>query len=71
MLLEEGILTREGLLTQLGLSAGDCEKLCSLPEGFFSMGESVTQLARVRLKASSTAQPAEVGRVLEFGHRKV
>lgn len=71
LLLEEGILTREGLLTQLGLSAGDCEKLCSLPEGFFSMGESVTQLARVRLKDTQTAKSSEVGRVLEFGHRKM
>lgn len=70
LLLEEGILTREVLLTQLGLRAGDCEKLCILPEGFFSMDESVTQLARVRLKTTLPTQNTEVGRVLEFGQRK-
>lgn len=70
LLMEEGVLTREGLQAQLGMNAEDCEKLCSLPDGYFSMGESVTHLARVKLKERPTAEVSRSGQVLAFLPKK-
>lgn len=53
LLLTDGGLDRPGLLAALGLNAGDCERLCGLPTGFFQEQPEVTYLDQVRLKRAS------------------
>ncbi|WJF89741.1 XRE family transcriptional regulator [Paraburkholderia bonniea] len=70
LLLSDGGLTKEGLLASIGLGASDCERLCGLPEGFFSQQSTVSSLESVRFKkdnanASGTAITGG-GRVLSF-----
>jgi len=71
LLLSEGGLTKEGLLASLGLGATDCERLCGLPEGFFSQQASVLSLDAVRLKRDTPSSESFCGdsKVLSFPSR--
>jgi len=52
LLISEGGLTKDAVLSALGLSANDCERLCGLPNGFFNQQDSISQLKTIRLKLS-------------------
>lgn len=64
MLLSEGGLMRNDLLLSLNISAGDCERLCGLPHGFFSEVRPVEQLG-IRLKPPVVSD-ASVSNVVIF-----
>lgn len=70
LLLSDGGLTKEGLLAAIGLGAADCERLCGLPEGFFTQQSTVSRLDSVRLKKDdlnpTAAGAGNGGRVLSF-----
>ncbi|MCH4575285.1 helix-turn-helix domain-containing protein [Achromobacter xylosoxidans] len=51
LLLSQGGLDKGGVLAALGLHQGDCERLCSLAEGFFAEKQPPAVLDFVRLKA--------------------
>lgn len=72
LLLSDGGLNRDGLLSALGLGASDCEHLCSLPEGFFAPQATVTNLVELRLKRNSGSQVQSVssGNILAFPNAK-
>ena len=50
LLVSDGALTKDGILAAIGLGASDCERLCGLPEGFFSQSVSLSSPDMVRLK---------------------
>lgn len=68
LLLSEGGMTKDGLLATIGLGATDSERLCGLPDGFFSQESSISSLDTVRLKKQSAngKQPNGGGTVLSF-----
>lgn len=53
LLVSEGGLTKDAVLSALELGASDCEKLCGLPGGYFSQQNFISSLEMVRLKSSS------------------
>lgn len=50
LLLDEANLDRAALNLALGFSASDCESLCSLPQGFLSEKNAISQFRSARLK---------------------
>lgn len=53
LLISEGGLTKDAVLSALELGPSDCEKLCGLPSGYFSQQDLISSLEMVRLKSSS------------------
>jgi Zn-dependent peptidase ImmA (M78 family)/transcriptional regulator with XRE-family HTH domain len=68
LLLSEGGLTKEGVLASIGLGVADAERLCGLPDGFFSQQSSVSSLDTVRLKkqTADSVQQNSSGTILPF-----
>lgn len=64
LLLDAGGLTKDALLSALGMSATDCELLCGLPAGFFRRDFDATH-ARLRLKAGATEENQDA-RIIPF-----
>lgn len=73
LLLSEGGLTKEALLAALGVSAADAQRLCGLPEHFFTRSSSVSSLDMVRLKRdveSDGASGSGSAKVMSFPSNK-
>ncbi|PXW81713.1 Zn-dependent peptidase ImmA (M78 family) [Nitrosomonas sp. Nm84] len=70
LLMSEGGLSRDAVLSAFGLNASDCERLCGLPSRFFTQQDSVSQLKTVRLKHINKQHNLEVnesqGNIIQF-----
>ncbi|SFE66776.1 ImmA/IrrE family metallo-endopeptidase [Nitrosomonas sp. Nm166] len=53
LLISEGGLTKETVLSALELGPSDCEKLCGLSSGYFSQPSSASPLHMLRLKSAN------------------
>lgn len=69
LLIDEGILSREQLLSKLALSQRDVESLCALQPGFFNESQAdIVAMPKIRRETSSVKNGD--GEVVPFGNRK-
>ncbi|MBV8737914.1 MAG: ImmA/IrrE family metallo-endopeptidase [Alphaproteobacteria bacterium] len=69
LLIDEGIRTREQLLSDFRLPEGDIESLCGLPRGFMtSAAAELVPLLRLKVSgtAATTSENSETGQLIEF-----
>ena len=75
MLVDQGLFTKETLLDKLGLSAGVCETLCSLPAGYFRDIPLEDNLVTLRVagggrpRQPSTQQAGKVVKVNDWSQK--
>lgn len=73
MLLEEGGFNKERLIEELGFTADDIDRLCSLPEGYMSSKlAKVTHLNSPAFRTSSAPKSTEpAGKVVSFPFKQI
>lgn len=70
LIVSEGGLTKDTVLSAMSLSAADSESLCGLPEGYFSQQTSAASICQLRIKAtvqtSQDSQSSRSGTIIPF-----
>lgn len=70
LLLNEGGFDQDRIVSEIGLFGPDIERLCSLPEGFFSVPKNVVQMKLRKSKQGTPDTLASSGTVVDISTRR-